>query len=332
MPGTTITQHRQLACAPSRAARELGLNRREFDLAVHLGHIRAVPDEGGGGGRRVERAEIARLSAQEGFPEAIRDSVRVVGTTEGAETMDVAAGRFTRLARLGLVVPVAFYPNRYQVVVWLYLAQEVRQFAADAKNVRLLAGRMPEPLRSQLGTGLDLRARNWRGRQLGFLLRQTDDPWERAGAVAAFLDPLHIGEVVKDPYERSHLNRFRQAPPVHGAPGSSSARIAEKVMTAGDPDEICLLRSDLARRVTEACAYRPAPRPVPRAARHTPQPPRADTFAARNGASPPHTEASAPRCDAPASRPLAGKRGLLGRLRRGLRHHVTEPATWHGSQ
>lgn len=42
--GTSVTHH--------RAARELGLRRSEFDLAVHLGRVRTVPDDAGGG-RRV---------------------------------------------------------------------------------------------------------------------------------------------------------------------------------------------------------------------------------------------------------------------------------------
>ena len=95
MSGTTITQPRLLTYAPSRAARELELKRGEFDLAVHLGRIRTVPDEGGGGGRRVERAEIDRLRAQDGFPQALRDDIRAVGTTEGAALMDVSATRFS---------------------------------------------------------------------------------------------------------------------------------------------------------------------------------------------------------------------------------------------
>lgn len=145
---TVSTPHR-LSCAPSRAARELGLRRGELDLAVHLGHIQTVPDEGGGG-RRVPRSEIDRLCTHEGFPESLRERVKAVGTTEGAAVMEVPPGRFTRLARLGLVVPVTFYLNRYRAVVWQYLAEELRQFAADEKNTRLLTARMPEGLRDQL--------------------------------------------------------------------------------------------------------------------------------------------------------------------------------------
>ncbi|MGW1724368.1 DUF6397 family protein [Streptomyces sp. NPDC002306] len=307
MPGHTITQPPALSCAPSRAARELGLKRAEFELAVHLGRVRTVPDEGGGGARRVAHAEIERLRAAEGFPEGLRESVRAVGTKEGAALMEVTTARFTRLARLGLVTPVSFYLNRYRAVVWLYLADEVREFAAGAEQSRLLSGRIPEGLRGQLDAGVDLRPRNWRGRRLGFLLRHADDSWERAGALAALLDPVHLAETVTDPYERSYVNRFRPGPPGQGAPGSPSAHLAEKITTAADPDEIGWLRADLTRTVEEARRHRPAPRPAlldgPPAGRPSPpRPPRDVTRAARN-------ETRAPK------RPER-VRGLLGRLRR----------------
>ncbi len=267
MSGNTITKSDGVTYTPSRAARELGLKRREFDLAVNLGRIRTVPDEGGGG-RRVAHAEIERLRSEDGFPEALLERVRSVSTGEAAGLMGVTGDRFTRLARVGLVVPVAFYLNRYRTLVWLYLADEVRHFAADEQNAPLLKGRsLPEGLRAQLEGRLDLRARNWRGRHLGFLLRRAEDPWERAGALAALLDPVQIAEIVKDPYERAHVDRFRPGPPTHGAPGSPAARLAERIMTADDPDEISWLRADLAQALDEARAHRPAPRPAPRAER-----------------------------------------------------------------
>ncbi|MGM9381315.1 DUF6397 family protein [Streptomyces antibioticus] len=290
---------------PTRAARELGLKRREFDLAVHLGQIRTVPDEGGGG-RRVLAAEIDRLRARPGFPEALRDSVRAVGTGEAAAILGVPATRFTRLARQGVMVPVTFYLNRYRAVVWLYLAEELRQFAADESSAALLTARTPEPMRARLAAGLDLRPRNWRGRHLGFLLRQADDPWQRAGALARFLDPVQIAEIVRDPYERSHLNRFRPAPVGHSAPGTPAAHLVEKLTTADDPDEIGWLRSDLARTLEEARAHHPAPRPamMPRPA-ETVQPPARD-------ARPDHPGRTDPQDRAPERK----SRGLLARLLR----------------
>lgn len=264
MSGTTITQLHQQTCAPSRAARELGLKRAEFDLAVHLGHIRTLPDAGGGG-RRVTRTEIERLRATDDHPDSLHQRVKVVGTTEGAGLLDISADRFTRLARLGLVSPVRFYLNRYRAVVWLYLAADIERFASAEENSPLLTGRrMPEGLRAMLDAGVDLRARNWRGRHRGFLLRLASDPWESAGALAAFLDPAQIAEIVPDPYERSHLNRFRPGPPVHGAFGSPAAHLVERIMTADDPDEIDWLRADLTRAVEDARRLRPAPRPATR--------------------------------------------------------------------
>jgi hypothetical protein len=267
----TITTPHLASRTPSRAARELGLKRGEFDLAVHLGLVRTLPDEGGGG-RRVPRSEIERLQADKNFPDSLRARVKTVGTTEGATLMDVPVGRFARLARLGLVTPVTYYLNRYRAVVWLYLAEELRQFTADEKNTPLLNARMPENLRGQLEAGVDLRPRNWRGRHRGFLLRQTDDPWQRAGILAGFLEPAHISQVVPDPYERSHLNRFRPAPPAHGAPGSPAAHLAVRIMTADDLDEIAWLRAELAATLEEARRNRPAPRPAPKEARAAVEP------------------------------------------------------------
>ncbi|MFE1289446.1 DUF6397 family protein [Streptomyces sp. NPDC058751] len=271
MSGTTTAQSATVSL--SRAARELELRRGEFDLALHLGCVRSVPDEGGGG-RRITRTEIDRVRAETGFPEVLRERVKAVGTTEGAALVGVTTTRFTRLARLGVVVPVKFYLNRYRVVVWLYLAEELRRFAADEQNAPLLSGRTPEGLRDQLGEGLDLRPRNWRGRHLGFLLRQTEDPWARAAAVASLLDPLHVAEIVKDPYERAHLDRLRPAPVSRAAPDSPGTRISERITTAQDPDEIGWLRADLGQSVLEAREERPVPRPAvdapPVTARHSP--------------------------------------------------------------
>ncbi|MFE1204730.1 DUF6397 family protein [Streptomyces sp. NPDC058762] len=278
MSGNTVTHQTALAAersgptrtaavAPSRAARELGLKRSEFDLAVRLGRIRTVPDDGGGG-RRVPRDEIDRIRAADGSPEGLRAAVRAVGTTEGAALMDVTKARFTRLARLGLLVPVKFYVNRYRAVVWLYPAEELRRFTADERNAALLKGRTPAALRDQLGEGVDLRPRNWRGRHLGFLLRQAaDDPWARAAAVASLLDAAEVSDVVTAPYERSHLRRFWPAPPAHGSPGSPAAQLAEDIATAADQDEIDWLRSDLADAVEAARRQCPAPRPAPHAVR-----------------------------------------------------------------
>ncbi|MFH8242249.1 DUF6397 family protein [Streptomyces sp. NPDC018321] len=290
MSGSTLTHQptttgrragttREAALAPGHAARELCLKRSEFDLAVHLGRIRTVPGDGdgdgdGGGGRRVAREEIERIRSTEGFPQVLRERVRTVGTTEGAALMAVTRARFTRLARLGLLVPVRFYVNRYRAVVWLYLADELRQFAQDEQNAALVKGRTPEGLRDQLTEGLDLRPRNWRGRYLGFLLRQAGDPWARAAAVASLLDPVEVSRAVRDPYERSRLNQLRRVPPAHGSPGSPAATLAEEITTAADPDEIHWLRTNLTGEMAAARRYLPAPRPASPSA---PTPPGRDT-------------------------------------------------------
>ncbi|MEU2440322.1 DUF6397 family protein, partial [Streptomyces rubradiris] len=296
-------------CKPGHAARELGLKRGDFDRAVQLGCIRTVPDEGGGGGHRVARAEIERVRVQDGFPESLLDRVRVVGTAEGAALMEIPAGRFTRLARLGLLVPAAFYLNRYRAVVWLYLAEELRQFATGAENAHLLKGRTPETLRGRLAAGVDLRARNWRGRHLGLLLRRAEDPWARAGAVAAFLPPDEVADIVKDPYERAQLNRSRPTPSGHGVPGSPATHAAERITTAQDADEIGWLRSELARLVDEARSVspvtRPAARPLPPVIRAAPRPippmARTVTGPARETTRFPKPAASSPRPESSSS-------------------------------
>lgn len=304
MTGTILAQPRPLTCAPSRAARELGLRRGEFDLAVHLGRIRTVPDEGGGGARRVPWTEIDRLRPR---TETLRESVKVVGTAEGAALMEIPAARFTRFAKLGLITPVRWYPNRYRAVVWLYLAEELRQFVTDHRNTRLLTGRAPEELRDRLRAGADQRARNWRGRHRGFLLRKADGPWQRAGVVAGFLDPGEIDEVVTDPHERAHVDKFRPAPPAHGAPGSPAAQLAEELMTADAPDEIGWLRGELAQEVSAARTTSPAPGAVP----HTPRPVRHAPRAAR------HTLPLVP--DTPGAAPRPSRHPARPRPAHGLR-------------
>lgn len=265
MTGGTITQSIRTTALPptvtsSRAARELELKRGEFDLAVMLGRVRTIA-EVQSGQRRVLREEIERVRGADGFPESLRESVRAVGTTEGAALMGIAPARLTRLARLGVVTPVKLYLNRYRAVVWLYLAEELRHFAESEVNRTLLTGRLPESMRRRLDEGQDLRARNWRGRYAGFLLRQADDAWERAAAMTSLLDPVQIAEIVKDPYERAYLNRLKPMPRTHGSPDSPGSLLLQKIMTADDPDEIRWLRSSLLIGLVQARAQRPAPGP-----------------------------------------------------------------------
>jgi hypothetical protein len=266
--------------AQSRAARELGLKRGEFELAVMLGRIRTVSDTAGGR-RRVTQEEIERVRAGDGFPEAWVERIRAVGTTEGAALMHITTARFTRLTRAGFVTPVKFYLNRYRAVVWLYLAEELRQFAESKANADLLTGRAPGTIRAQLEAGVDLRARNWRGRHAGAMLRQSEDPWERAAAVASLLDPVQIAEIIKDPYERAYVHRLMPDSPAQSAPDSPAGRIIQKITTADDPDEIRWLRANLTIGLSQARGLRPVPRPtptpVPRADPDTPLSPDPDT-------------------------------------------------------
>ncbi|MET9800242.1 DUF6397 family protein [Streptomyces sp. NPDC006368] len=279
----TATETIARTVASTRATQELRLKRAEFDLAVQLGLVRTVPGVNGGR-HRVAREEIDRLRAAPDFPDGLRERVRTVGTTEAAELASITADRFTKLARTGHVIPVKFYLNRYRAIVWLYLAGDVRDFAA--RHPQLLTGRLPATLRAKLEAGDDARPRNWRARRLGLLLRRAEDPWAGAAAIASLLDPVQLAEVVDDPYERAHLDRLRPEPP-SGRPESASAReITDRLLLADEPDEILWHRLSLALALDEARAVRPAPRP--------------------DGAAGPAL---------PPARPAPGRTGLLTRLR-----------------
>lgn len=244
--------------AAGRAAQELGLRRAEFELAVHLGLI-AVVGASGGGRPRVPEEEIARLREQPGFPDALAERVRTVGTAAGAALLDIAPARFTRLARAGCFSPVTFYLNRYRAVVWLYLADELAAFAG--REPELLAGRTPPGMRTMLESGADWRARNWRSQRIDRLLSRTPDPWARAAVQASALDPVQLAEVVDDPYERAYLVRVRPEP-VFGRPASLAAREAMGELTpADDPDEILWRRINLTLELDAAREDRSAPRP-----------------------------------------------------------------------
>ncbi|MFJ9037602.1 DUF6397 family protein [Streptomyces sp. NPDC102406] len=280
------------------AARELGLKRSEFDLAVRLGRIRTVAATDGGR-RRVPREEIERIRDTEGFPDLLREQVRVVGTAEGARLMDIPQTRFTRLARAGLLIPAKFYLNRYRAVVWLYLAAELREFADSVLHAPLLTGRAPAHMRARLSAGEDLRPRRWRARHAGFLLGQSRDPWDRAAAMATLLDAAQLADLVESPYERAHLRRLRPEESWYGAPDSPTAQVVERVLIADDPDEISWLRANLLLSLAEARRLRPAPRPTTPEAAAVPLPP---------------AELAPESVPTPRSAPDEPARGLWGRL------------------
>lgn len=345
---------RGMTVTPGRAARELELRRDEFEFAALTGIVRTVPGPGPGPGlwagpadspvdiarRRVPYTEIERLRAAEDFPDGLHERVRTVGTTEGARLLEVTPQRFARLARTGHFSPVRFYVNRYRAVVWLYPAAELGEFAAEHPG--LLTGRLPPDVREREDARADWRPRNWRARRLGLLLRAGDDPWVRAAAIAALLDPVHRAEVVDDPFERAYLDRLRPAPP-GWLPTSPVAReIADRILLADDPDEILWHRMSLALALDEARADRQAPLPgaphptTVRAPWNSPVPaPPVPATGVRPRAALPRTAGPEPgsRPAAAPGRPPAGvrlpgrriRRSLLDRLRgrRAARSHGT---------
>ncbi|MGP4001021.1 DUF6397 family protein [Streptomyces sp. 8N706] len=243
-----------------RAAERLGLKPRELDLAVQLEEVRTVA-VAGTVRRRVPCAEVERLRRTEDFPDGLRERVRAVGTAEASELMGISPERFTRLAKVGCFSPVKFYINRYRAVVWLYAAVELRKFAE--RDQGLLRGSTPKNLRAMLDAGEDWRARNWRGRRIGQLARQTDDPWERAAVSAAVLSAEELAEVVDDPYERAYLRRLRPTLVPVSPDATATWDVVERLITADDPDEILWNRISLALSLDEAREARPAPRPGP---------------------------------------------------------------------
>ncbi|MFE5855323.1 DUF6397 family protein [Streptomyces sp. NPDC056500] len=233
-----------------RAVALLELKRNELELAVQLGYVRAT-DESVGGRRGFALQEIERLRDGAGLP-ALRERVRTVGMIEGARMLSISPARFARLARTGHVVPVRFSLNRYRMVVWLYLAEELKDFAQD--HPALLSGRTPRELRSMLESGEDRRPRNWRGRRLGLLLRSTDDPWRRAAAVSSALDESVLTEMVPDPAERARLHRLRPGPIAGRSRSTAAQGLVEGLALAVHRDEIQWYRTHLAQALREARA------------------------------------------------------------------------------
>ncbi|MFE7749553.1 DUF6397 family protein [Streptomyces sp. NPDC057428] len=309
----------------ARAAQELGLKRGEFDLAVHLGLIAAGPATGGGR-PRIGVQEMERLRARPGFPAALREKVRTAGTAEGAALLGVTQARFTGLARIGCVSPVAFYLNRYRAVVWVYLVEELLAFVAQEPG--LLSGRTPAGMRTMLEAGADRRARNWRTRRIDRLLKQTQDPWMRAGLEASALDPVQLEEVVDDPYERAHLARMRHAP-AFGRPGSVSGReVMARLSLADEPDEILWHRVNLALELDRARDIRPAPRPgrdlLPEPNSQPPLPGRRSAPRLEAGAD--SGPASSPYVDAPYVAGVGRESGRPGADKRLAAARATRPS------
>ncbi|MDF3290366.1 DUF6397 family protein [Streptomyces silvisoli] len=252
----------ETVCGPSVARGELGLNQREFELAVQLGEVRTVPGEHRGAlgeHRMVSRTELERLRAENGFPDTLRDRLRLVGTEAGAELLGVSRDRFGKLARAGCFRPARWYVNRYQVVVWLYLACEVAEFGA--LNRHLLGRRLPAELRARIETGGDLRARGWRSRCVERLVADATDAWQEAAVWAALLGPEQTAREVPDRRERE---RLRQLLPTlsPGRPGIYAPRaVIESHLTADDPEEILFARLCLGHALDRARTAPPVPWP-----------------------------------------------------------------------
>ncbi|MEV5124178.1 DUF6397 family protein [Streptomyces decoyicus] len=260
-----------------RAARELELRTGEFELAVQLGEVRTAPagsddrpaGTGSLGRRRVPAEEITRLQAEPGFPDALRERIRAVSTTEAAALMGIGPGRAGRLTRAGCFSPVRFYVNRFGAVVWLYLAAEVADFADREPD--LMRGNTPAAMRVMLDSGQDWRARQWRSRRVAQLMGQTDDPWEAAAVIAAVLPPEELASVAEEPLERSLLRRLRPtlASVITVTPAARESY--ERVLTADEFDEVLWYRVHLSRCLERARREDPGrlrtPAAVPSSAR-----------------------------------------------------------------
>uniref|UniRef100_A0AAU2JI00 DUF6397 family protein n=1 Tax=Streptomyces sp. NBC_00049 TaxID=2903617 RepID=A0AAU2JI00_9ACTN len=238
-----------------RAAGELGLSRSEFARAVQLGIVRAGPPAPGGSARYA-RAELARVRSEEARPGAegpqtLRERVEAVaGAEAAAQALGVGPSRFTRLARCGHLTPVGYRINRYRAVVWLYLAAELREFAA--REPGMLRGVAPPADRELMAAKADLRPRRWRGRHVGLLLRRTADPWERAAVLASVLPEDEVREAVPDPAERIVLDALAPPPPYGHPQVPSAAAVALALLKAGPPEEIHWYRTSLDFALTGA--------------------------------------------------------------------------------
>ncbi|MFC9228760.1 DUF6397 family protein [Streptomyces decoyicus] len=273
----TVMCEGQQTLTMGRAARELELRNGEFELATQLGEVRTVPaatddrpaGTGSLGRRRVPAEEITRLQAEPGFPDALRERIRAVSTTEAATLMGIGPGRAGRLTRAGCFSPVRFYVNRFGAVVWLYLAAEVADFADREPD--LMRGNTPAAMRVMLDSGQDWRARQWRSRRVAQLMGQTDDPWEAAAVIAAVLPPEELASVAEEPLERSLLRRLRPTLASVITVTPTARESYERVLTADEFDEVLWYRVHLSRCLERARREDPGrlrtPAAVPSSAR-----------------------------------------------------------------
>ncbi|MFC7220640.1 DUF6397 family protein [Streptomyces polyrhachis] len=237
----------------ARAAVELGLKPRELEVAVQLGAVRSTA--GAHGRRRVPWAEIDRVRSEAGYPEALRAQLRLVGTLEGARLLGIGAARFARLARAGCFAPMRFSVNRYRAVVWLYLAQELEEFAE--REPELLRDCTPEGVRALVADGGDWRPRLWRERTVRWLLAgeaAQEDPWSRAAVQAAVLPDAEVAELVVDGAERARLAELRPESLTARSSSPEARLVAAAVLRAEQADEVLRYRVGLSLALSEARA------------------------------------------------------------------------------
>ncbi|MGW6709474.1 DUF6397 family protein [Streptomyces sp. NPDC054956] len=233
-----------------RAAGELGLSRAEFARAVQLGLVRAGPP-GPGGSARFTRTELDRVRSAGGFPHALLERLETVaGAEAAAAVLGVGPSRFTRLARCGHIVPVGYRINRYRAVVWLYLASELRDFAA--REPGMLRGSAPPADGELMAAKADLRPGKWRERHVALLLGRTADPWERAAVLASVLPEEEVREAVPDPAERIVLAALAPPPPYGHPHVPAAAAVATRLLRARLPDETARYRTSLDFALTGA--------------------------------------------------------------------------------
>ncbi|WP_431038778.1 DUF6397 family protein [Streptomyces sp. P6-2-1] len=229
---------------PEQAAFQLELTCEEVERAAVLGVLPSLPGHGTVP-RRFTAGEIERQRASPGFPHALREAVRCVGTAEAAELLGIAPHRFTRLAKLGQFAPIGFHLNRYRAVVWTYPAADVA--AWGRRRPELLVGRLPAELRDM--TEGDRRAARWRERRRGCLPRLSADPWERAAVLAVQLGPEETAGAA-DPDECGYLRRL--------TPAQGTSALTALTRAQG-PAERGVVRAHFLRELTQARATRPAP-------------------------------------------------------------------------
>ncbi|WP_329388509.1 DUF6397 family protein [Streptomyces sp. NBC_01351] len=255
LPQPQTVSQQDVPVGSVRAASELGLSRSEFARAVQLGIVRAGPPARGGAARYA-RAELERVRSAESrpgavWPEALRERVETVaGAAAAARALGVGPSRFTRLARCGHLTPVGYRINRYRAVVWLYLAAELREFAA--REPAALRGAAPPGDRELMAAKADLRPRKWRGRHVGLLLRRTADPWERAAVLACVLPERELREAVPDRAERTVLDALAPPPPYGHPQVPAAAAVALRLLEADRPEEIHWYRTSLDFALTGA--------------------------------------------------------------------------------